>query len=397
MLNGKKIILAVSGSIAAYKSALIIRLLIKAGASVKVIMTEASEDFITPLTLSTLSKNPVLKDFTKDADSGEWNNHVELGLWADAIIVAPATANTIAKMVSGHADSLLLAVYLSARCPVFVAPAMDLDMFQHGSTQENLKTLIERGNLIIQPESGELASGLIGEGRLTEPEHILEFLNKYFAEKASLNGLKVMISAGPTHEPIDPVRFIGNHSSGKMGFELAEEAAKRGAEVTLIAGPVSLETPHGVDRINVKTAQDMFDACTGNFDEQDIIIMAAAVADYTPIKVASEKVKKKAEDWNIELKKTKDVLAWLGENKKVNQKLIGFALETENEQANAVGKLERKNLDLIVLNSLKDTGAGFQHNTNKVTIIDRNNKVTSFELKSKQDVAIDILDTIENY
>jgi phosphopantothenoylcysteine decarboxylase/phosphopantothenate--cysteine ligase len=278
MLNGKKIILAVSGSIAAYKSALIIRLLIKAGASVKVIMTEASEDFITPLTLSTLSKNPVLKDFTKDADSGEWNNHVELGLWADAIIVAPATANTIAKMVSGHADSLLLAVYLSARCPVFVAPAMDLDMFQHGSTQENLKTLIERGNLIIQPESGELASGLIGEGRLTEPEHILEFLNKYFAEKASLNGLKVMISAGPTHEPIDPVRFIGNHSSGKMGFELAEEAAKRGAEVTLIAGPVSLETPHGVDRINVKTAQDMFDACTGNFDEQDIIIMAAAVA-----------------------------------------------------------------------------------------------------------------------
>ena len=397
MLNGKKIILAVSGSIAAYKSALIIRLLIKAGASVKVIMTEASEHFITPLTLSTLSKNPVLKDFTKDDDSGEWNNHVDLGLWADAIIVAPATANTMAKMVSGHADSLLLAVYLSARCPVFVAPAMDLDMFQHESTQDNLKTLVERGNLIIQPESGELASGLIGEGRLTEPEHILEFLNNYFAEKASLNGLKVMISAGPTHEPIDPVRFIGNHSSGKMGFELAEEAAKRGAEVTLVAGPVSLETPNGVNRIDIKTAQDLFDVCSENFKEQDIIIMAAAVADYTPIEVASEKVKKKAEDWSIKLKKTKDVLFWIGENKQANQKLIGFALETENEQANAEGKLKRKNLDLIVLNSLKDKGAGFQHDTNKVTIIDRNNKVTNFELKSKQEVAIDILDTIEKY
>ena len=397
MLNGKKIILAVSGSIAAYKSALIIRLLIKAGASVKVIMTEASEDFITPLTLATLSKNPVLKDFTKDNDSGEWNNHVDLGLWADAIIVAPATANTIAKMVSGHADSLLLAVYLSARCPVFVAPAMDLDMYKHQSTQENLETLIERGNLIIQPESGELASGLIGEGRLTEPDHILEFLDNYFAEKASLYGLKLLVSAGPTHEPIDPVRFIGNHSSGKMGFALAEEAAKRGADVTLIAGPVSLESPHGVNRINVKTAQDMFEACTGNFEAQDIIIMAAAVADYTPIEVASEKVKKNAENWGVELKKTKDVLAWIGKNKKVNQKLVGFALETENEQANAFGKLERKNLDIIVLNSLKDKGAGFQHDSNKVTIIDRNNKVTSFELKSKQDVAIDILDTIENY
>jgi len=397
MLNGKKIILAVSGSIAAYKSALIIRLLVKAGASVKVIMTEASEHFITPLTLSTLSKNPVLKDFTKDDDSGEWNNHVDLGLWADVIIVAPATANTMAKMVSGHADSLLLAVYLSARCPIFVAPAMDLDMYQHPSTQENLKILIERGNLIIQPESGELASGLVGEGRLTEPEHILDFLNQYFAEKASLYGKKVMISAGPTHEPIDPVRFIGNHSSGKMGFELADEAAKRGADVTLIAGPVSLDTPHGVQRIDVKTAQDMFDACTSNSVNQDIIIMAAAVADYTPSIIALEKVKKKAEDWNIELKKTKDVLAWIGENKSEKQKLIGFALETENEQANAEGKLERKNLDLIVLNSLKDKGAGFQHNTNKVTIIDRNNKVTSFELKSKQEVAIDILDTIEKY
>ena len=397
MLNGKKIILAVSGSIAAYKSALIIRLLIKAGASVKVIMTEASEDFITPLTLATLSKNPVLKDFTKDNDSGEWNNHVDLGLWADAIIVAPATANTIAKMVSGHADSLLLAVYLSARCPVFVAPAMDLDMYKHQSTQENLETLVERGNLIIQPESGELASGLIGEGRLTEPNHILEFLDNYFAEKASLYGLKLLVSAGPTHEPIDPVRFIGNHSSGKMGFALAEEAAKRGADVTLIAGPVSLETPDGVNRINVKTAQDMFDVCTSNFDMQDIIIMAAAIADYAPIEVASEKLKKKAEDWHIELKKTKDVLAWIGENKKVNQKLVGFALETENEEANAFGKLERKNLDIIVLNSLKDMGAGFQHDSNKVTIIDRNNKVTSFELKSKQDVAIDILDAIETY
>jgi len=397
MLNGKKIILAVTGSIAAYKSALIVRLLIKAGASVKVIMTEASEGFITPLTLSTLSKSPVIKDFTKEEDSGDWNSHVDLGLWADAIIVAPATANTMSKMVTGHADSLLLAVYLSARCPVFVAPAMDLDMYQHESTQENLRTLIERGNLIIEPESGELASGLIGEGRLTEPEHILETLNQFFLEKASLNGMKVMISAGPTHEPIDPVRFIGNHSSGKMGFELAEEAAKRGAEVTLVAGPVSLETPHGVNRLDVKTAQDMYDACSSNYKEQDIIIMAAAVADYTPVIVASEKVKKKVTDWNIELKKTTDVLAWIGEHKIEGQKLIGFALETENEQANAEAKLKSKNLDLIVLNSLKDKGAGFQCDTNKISIIDQNNKVTSFELKSKQEVAVDILDTIEKY
>lgn len=397
MLNGKNIILAVSGSIAAYKSALIVRLLIKSGASVKVIMTEASEYFITPLTLSTLSKNPVIKDFTKDSETGEWNNHVDLGLWADVFLVAPATANTLAKMVTGHADSLLLAVYLSSRCPVFVAPAMDLDMFQHESTQENLKTLVERGTHIISPESGELASGLIGEGRLTEPENIIEQLENFFKEKASLHGKSVMISAGPTFEPIDPVRFIGNRSSGKMGFEIAEEAAKRGAKVTLVAGPVSLPTPHGVERVDVRTAEEMFVACTSESSSHDIIIMAAAVADYTPITVADEKIKKKAGDWSVELKRTQDILAWLGQNKKENQKLIGFALETENEQENAEDKLKRKNLDMIVLNSLKDEGAGFQYDTNKITIIDRHNKLTRFELKTKQEVAVDILDTIEKY
>lgn len=391
MLNGKKIILAVTGSIAAYKATFIIRNLIKSGATVKVIMTEASCSFITPLTLATLSKNPVLIDFTKEGNSGEWNNHVDLGLWADAFIVAPATANTLAKMVTGHADSFLLATYLSAKCPVFVAPAMDLDMFQHGSTKDNLSTLIKRDNYIIYPESGELASGLVGEGRLAEPENIVSYLEKYFEQNQPLLGKKILITAGPTYEPIDPVRFIGNHSSGKMGFALAKRAKELGAQVTLIAGPVALDTPEGVDRINITTANNLFETCKAYYKFQDIIIMAAAVADYTPKTVSDIKIKKKADDWSIELEKTVDVLNWIGENKQAEQFLVGFALETNNEKENAHKKLVKKNLDFIVLNSLQNKGAGFKHNTNQVTILTKENKTIDFELKSKEDVALDIL------
>lgn len=391
MLNGKKIILAVTGSIAAYKATFIIRNLIKSGATVKVIMTEASCSFITPLTLSTLSKNPVLIDFTKKGNTGEWNNHVDLGLWADAFLVAPATANTLAKMVTGHADSFLLATYLSAKCPIFVAPAMDLDMFQHGSTKDNLATLITRDNYIIYPESGELASGLVGEGRLAEPENIVSYLKKYFQKSQPFLGKKVLITAGPTYEPIDPVRFIGNHSSGKMGFALAKRAKELGAQVTLIAGPVALETPEGVSRINITTAEDLFETCKANYKSQDIIIMAAAVADYTPKTVSNIKIKKKADDWNIELEKTADVLKWVGEHKLTEQFLVGFALETNNEKENALKKLEKKKLDFIVLNSLQNKGAGFKHNTNQITILTKENKMIDFELKSKEDVALDIL------
>lgn len=391
MLNGKKIILAVTGSIAAYKATFIIRYLIKSGATVKVIMTEASCSFITPLTLSTLSKNPVLIDFTKKGNTGEWNNHVDLGLWADAFLVAPATANTLAKMVTGHADSFLLATYLSAKCPVFIAPAMDLDMFQHGSTKDNLTTLTNRDNFIIYPESGELASGLIGEGRLAEPENIVFFLEEYFQKEQPLLGLKVLITAGPTFEPIDPVRFIGNHSSGKMGFALAKRAKELGAQVILIAGPVALETPEGVERINITTANDLFETCKIHYSSQDIIIMAAAVADYTPVSVSDIKIKKKAEDWNVELTKTTDVLNWVGANKLPEQFLVGFALETNNEKENALKKLKKKKLDFIVLNSLKNKGAGFKHNTNQITILTKENKTIDFELKSKDDVALDIL------
>ncbi len=397
MLNGKNIVLAVTGSIAAYKSALIVRLLVKAGASVQVIMTEASEEFITPLTLSTLSQRPVASSFTHDAKTGEWNSHVDLGLWADAFLIAPATANTISKMVTGHADSFLLATYLSARCPIFVAPAMDLDMYQHPSTKENLNTLKQRGTYIINPEDGELASGLVGEGRLAEPENIVAYLEDYFKVESSLVGKKVLISAGPTYESLDPVRFIGNHSSGKMGYALAEEAKKRGAEVTLVSGPVHLSTPAGVNRVDVVSAEDMFEQCKSKSVESDIVIMAAAVADYTPEIVADEKVKKKTDNWSVSLKKTQDVLKWMGENKGDGQVLVGFALETNNEEVNAKEKLEKKNLDLIVLNSLRDAGAGFGGNTNKITIIDRNNKMSSFELKTKQEVAVDILNYIESY
>lgn len=395
MLKGKKVILAVSGSISAYKAAFIIRLLIKSEALVKVIMTDASEHFITPLTLSTLSKNPVVKDFMSDQDSGVWNNHVELGLWADVMLVAPATANTLSKMANGHADSFLLATYLSAKCPVFIAPAMDLDMYKHSSTQENLSKLEARGHHIIYPENGELASGLVGEGRLAEPENIIEYLSNYYAEKCSLHGKNVLITAGPTFEPIDPVRFIGNHSSGKMGIALANEAIERGANVTLIHGPISIATPNGTSKtIGITSAKELFEACENNYTNQDIVIMSAAVADYTPVTQATEKIKKSASNWTLELTKTVDVLKWMGQNKE-NQLLVGFALETENELSNAQGKLASKNLDLIILNSLKNEGAGFKSDTNKITTIDKNNKITNFELKSKSLVAKDILDTIE--
>ena len=394
MLNGKNVLLAVTGSIAAYKAAFIIRELITKGAHVRLIMTESACDFITPLTLSTLAKSPVVKDFVKNDDTGEWNNHVELGIWADLMLIAPATANTLAKLVTGHADSFLLATYLSAKCPVFVAPAMDLDMYKHPSTQENIKTLIKRKVGIIYPESGELASGLIGEGRLAEPQKIVKHINQYFLDKASLKGKKVLISAGPTYESLDPVRFIGNHSSGKMGFSLSKIASKRGAEVTLIAGPVELQTPEKVKRIDVKSADQMFNAMKAEYANADIVIMAAAVADYTIANPESEKIKKKDQLLEIKLQKTKDILKYLGENKK-DQILVGFALETENELVNAKEKLKKKNLDAIVLNSLKDAGAGFGADTNKITIITSDNKIISFELKEKLKVAEDIFDFIE--
>ena len=394
MLNGKNVLLAVTGSIAAYKSAFIIRELITKGAYVRLIMTESACEFITPLTLSTLAKSPVIKDFVKDDDTGEWNNHVDLGIWADLMLIAPATANTMAKLVTGHADSFLLATYLSAKCPVFVAPAMDLDMYKHPSTQENIQKLIERKVGIIYPESGELASGLIGEGRLAEPENIIEHINQYLLGKASLKGKKVLISAGPTYEAIDPVRFIGNHSSGKMGFSLSKIAIERGAEVTLVSGPVDLDTPQGVNRINVKSAHQMFNEMKAAYNSVDIVIMAAAVADYTIVNPEDEKIKKKDQSFEIKLEKTIDILKYLGENKR-RQILVGFALETENELSNAKEKLKKKNLDAIILNSLKDKGAGFGTDTNKITIIPQNNKIVSFELKEKLKVAEDILDFIE--
>ncbi len=393
MLKGKKILLAVTGSIAAYKAAYIVRLLKKQGAAVKVIMTAASSDFITPLTLSTLSKEPVYADFMKDEQTGEWNNHVELGLWADLMLVAPATANSISKMVTGNADNFMMAVYLSAKCPVFVAPAMDLDMYKHGSTKDNLELLISRGNEIIYPNSGELASGLVGEGRLAEPEEIVEYLEDHFRKGLSLSGKRLLITAGPTYEKIDPVRFLGNNSSGKMGFALAQEAMERGAKVTLIAGPNHLEVPSGVNYISITSAQELLEACQRNFD-QDAVIMAAAVADYTPANVSDTKMKKQEGDLSIPMKRTTDILKWMGENKK-SQKLVGFALETNDELENAKSKLNRKKLDLIVLNSLNDKGAGFKGDTNKITILDANNNLEEFELKSKSAVAKDILNKLE--
>ncbi len=397
MFKNKNILIGVTASIAAYKSAFLVRLLIKAGANVKVIMTDSAVEFITPLTLSTLSKNPVLIDFTKNKQ-GEWNNHVELGLWADAFIIAPASANTLAKMANGLCDNLLLATYLSAKCPVYVAPAMDLDMYKHKSTKDNLKRIESFGNKIIHPGTGELASGLFGEGRMAEPEEIIAFLEKELSKNLPFANKKALVTAGPTYEAIDPVRFIGNHSSGKMGFAIAEELANQGAEVTLVCGPNSLKTINkNIIRIDVVSAEELFKAAVTVFKNADVSILSAAVADYKPSKTANQKIKKSTGTKAIDLIPTKDTLAELGKLKTKKQLLIGFALETENEVANAKEKIKKKNLDLIILNSLNDKGAGFKTDTNKITIIDKNNKITKFELKSKEDVAKDILKTIQNF
>jgi len=395
MLKNKNILLGVTASIAAYKSAFLVRLLVKAGANVKVVMTSTATDFITPLTLSTLSKHPVLIDFTKNKQ-GEWNNHVELGMWADVFVIAPASANTLAKMANGICDNLLLATYLSAKCPVYVAPAMDLDMFKHKSTKDNLKRLESFGNKIIQPGTGELASGLVGEGRMAEPEEILAFLEKELSKNLPFSKKKVVVTAGPTYEAIDPVRFIGNHSSGKMGFAIAEELAAQGADVTLICGPNSLKLSNtSILRLDVTSAEELFNASVKAFKNADIAILSAAVADYKPAKTASQKIKKSSATKSIDLIPTKDTLAELGKLKTKKQVLVGFALETENEVANAKEKIKKKNLDLMVLNSLKDKGAGFKSDTNKITLIDKNNKITKFELKSKEAVAKDILKAIQ--
>jgi len=395
VLNGKKILLGVSGGIAAYKTATLVRLFIKAGAHVQVIMTPASKDFVTPLTLSTLSKNPVHSTFfNEDDQDAVWNNHVELGLWADLMIVAPATANTLSKMATGNCDNLLIATYLSAKCPVYFAPAMDLDMYKHPSTLSSFKALKQFGNVMIPAENGELASGLSGEGRMAEPENIIAFLEADLESKLPLKGKKILITAGPTYEAIDPVRFIGNHSSGKMGFDIANAAANLGAQVILVSGPTHFKAKNtSIEVINVISAQEMYDACHAHYNDADVAIAAAAVADYKPKIVASQKIKKAAEEFSIELEKTKDILLSLGNTKK-NQFLIGFALETENEIENAKLKIQKKNLDLIVLNSLQDEGAGFKKETNKVTFIDKDFKIEPMELKTKESVAVDILNKV---
>ena len=395
VLKDKKILLGVTAGIAAYKTASLVRLFIKLGAEVKVIMTPASKDFITPLTLSTLSKNPVHSTFySKDEENELWNNHVDLGLWADYMVIAPATANTLSKMTSGTCDNLLLATYLSAKCPVYFAPAMDLDMYIHPSTKESLSKLQSFGNILIPATSGELASGLVGEGRMAEPEDIVSFIENDILSNLPLKGKKVLLTAGPTYEAIDPVRFIGNHSSGKMGFAIANAAANLGAEVYLISGPSNQKIKHSlVHRIDVVSAEEMYNAAHTYFKDVDIAILSAAVADYKPKNIATQKIKKTDSSLEILLTPTKDILASLG-NIKENQFLVGFALETNNELENAKGKLKRKNLDAIVLNSLQDKGAGFATDTNKVTIIDKDLNEKSFELKSKVEVAKDILNEI---
>ena len=391
-LSGKKVLLAVTGSIAAYKAAILTRLLIKAGAEVRVIMTKASTDFITPLTLATLSKNDV---YTEVSSGENWNNHVELGLWADAMVIAPVTATTLAKLANGLCDNMVVAAYLSARCPVFLAPAMDLDMWVHPATQTNIERLVSYGNHLIPVAHGELASGLVGNGRMAEPEIILQILDDFFQSDAPLTGRKVLITAGPTYEPIDPVRFIGNRSSGRMGIAIADVAASMGAEVDLVLGPSKLAPKHKkVKVIRVQTAEEMYQASIHSFSQADVAILSAAVSDYRPLNMATKKIKKKSDQLSLDLIKNPDIAASLGKIKKPNQLLIGFALETNDEEINARAKLEKKNFDFIVLNSLQDAGAGFDHLTNKITIIRRDNKLKKFELKTKEEVAVDIMNEV---
>ena len=393
MLRNKHIVLGITGSIAAYKACLIIRGLIKQGAELQVVITPAGREFITPITLSTLTQKPVICDFFNHQD-GTWNSHVDLGLWADAMLIAPATASTIGKMAHGVADNMLITTYLSMKAPVFIAPAMDLDMYAHPSTQENLQLLSKRGNHIIEPGTGFLASKLEGKGRMQEPEEIVRTLDEYFSQSQELKGKRVLITAGPTYEKIDPVRFIGNYSSGKMGFALAEECARRGAEVELVSGPVSLQIHHpSVHRTNVESAQEMFHAATERFTQADIAILCAAVADFTPTQVAGTKIKREGEELVLHLSPTHDIAQCLGKMKRDGQIMIGFALETNDEEAHAKDKLKRKNLDFIVMNSLQDKGAGFRHDTNKVTIIDAQGK-TEYPLKDKKEVAEDIVNRI---
>ncbi|MCB0431340.1 MAG: bifunctional phosphopantothenoylcysteine decarboxylase/phosphopantothenate--cysteine ligase CoaBC [Flavobacteriales bacterium] len=397
-LRNKHIVLGVTGSIAAYKAAFLVRLLVKEGVSVQVVMTDAAKDFITPLTLSTLSGKPVLNRFSDE--DGNWNSHVKLGMEADLVLIAPATANILAKMANGVCDNLLLAVILSSRAPVAVAPAMDLDMYRHPATKHNLETLLQRGTHIIDVESGELASGLIGEGRMAEPEHILQWIRNFFGGHTTLNlsGKNVLVTAGPTREAIDPVRFLSNHSSGKMGYALAEEAAKAGAQVTLISGPTALHTVHpNIRRIDVETAKDMLAACEEQFPAADLTFMAAAVADYAPAQSSEEKLKKQGTEMQLRLVENPDILAHLGEKKQKHQILVGFALETNNEEANAQKKLMAKKLDFIVLNSLRDEAAGFGTDTNKVTILGAGGSKESYPLKPKQEVAADILNHVINH
>ncbi len=395
MLSGKNILLGITGGIAAYKTTFLVRLLIKAGANVKIVLTDSASSFVSPLTLATLSKNPVISDFVKsEANSTDWNNHVALGLWADLMVIAPATANTMSKMVTGNCDNLLLATYLSAKCPVFFAPAMDLDMYKHPSTVSTLKTLASYGNHMIPATSGELASGLHGEGRMAEPEDILVFIKQQLRVGLPLQDKKVLITAGPTYEAIDPVRFIGNHSSGLMGFELAKCAARLGANVVLVSGPTKYTVEHeNITLISIVSAQEMYKSTHEHYAAAEIVICAAAVADYTPKVIASQKIKKSEGILQIDLVKTKDILYSLGQAKK-DQYLVGFALETENEVENAKGKLKRKNLDAIVLNSLNDKGAGFGGTTNKISFLDTNSTIQTFELKTKAAVAEDIFNEI---
>ena len=392
-MKGKKIVLGITGSIAAYKAAILIRALVKKGAEVQVVITPAGKEFITPITLSALTSKPVISEFFAQRD-GTWNSHVDLGLWADAMVIAPATASTIGKMAHGIADNMLITTYLSMKAPVFVAPAMDLDMFAHPSTQKNLEILRSYGNHIIEPASGELASHLVGKGRMEEPEKIVEALEAFFQQQQDLKGKKVVITAGPTYEKIDPVRFIGNYSSGKMGFALAEECASRGSEVVLISGPVTLEAYHpNIKRVDVESAHEMYESAMEAFQDADAGILCAAVADFTPDNVADQKIKREKDDLVIKLKPTHDIAASLGAVKKDSQVLVGFALETNDEAKNAKGKLERKNLDFIVLNSLNDKGAGFRVDTNKITIIDKEGE-TPYPLKNKSEVAGDIINRL---